>query len=87
MSLKSWTVFCIKTVYIKTKEIEIRIQIRKVYFRIVYETKKTFEIYEISSILNVVNTLLAAVIGVGVEGCTVVPPPPPISVLKFLCCV
>jgi hypothetical protein len=25
--------------------------------------------------------------GVGVEGCTVVPPPPPISVLKFLCCV
>jgi hypothetical protein len=25
--------------------------------------------------------------GVGVEGCIVVPPPPPISILKFLCCV
>jgi hypothetical protein len=37
--------------------------IRKVYFRMVYKTKKTFEIYEILSIRNVVNTLLAAVKG------------------------
>jgi hypothetical protein len=48
----------IKTVK-KTKEIEIRIQIRKVYFRRVYETKKTFKIYEISRIRNVVNTLFS----------------------------
>jgi len=48
----------IKTVK-KTKEIEIRIRIRKVYFRMLYETKKTFEIFEISSIRNVVNTLFS----------------------------
>ena len=42
----------------KTKEIEIRIQIRKVYFRMVFKTKKTFEIYEISSI-RIVNTLFS----------------------------
>ncbi len=43
----------------KNKRNEIQIRIRKVYFRMVYETKKIFEIYEISSIRNVVKNLFS----------------------------
>jgi hypothetical protein len=67
--------------------IEIPIRIRKVYFRMVYETKKNIQNIRNFEYTKCHKHPTGSSEGVGVEGWTVVPPPPPISVLKFLCCV